>query len=174
MSMPVSVFYKVNFVYLIWFNGPWLQRPIDTTYKSAKSPGVRSDEVRLYHSPTCPPFSYFIRESFVEMNIGPISSPVAIFVLIGLGPRLVFIHFTMEKRLIPRKAGLIYFCVPFLILTPLCQIISYLSSSEFRNTVLWTNEKKPFLSDRTSSPIVSTSSMTKAKKSKTQKQPKNT
>ena len=52
MSMPVSVFYKVcfgNFVYLIWFNGPWLQRPIDTTYKSAKSPGVRSNEVRLYH-----------------------------------------------------------------------------------------------------------------------------
>ena len=51
MSMPVSVFYKVclgNFVYLIWFNGPWLQRPIDTTYKSAKSPGVRSNEVRLY------------------------------------------------------------------------------------------------------------------------------
>ena len=46
-----------------------------------------------------------------------ISSPAAIFVLIGLGPRLVFIHFVMEKRLIPRKAGLIYFCVPFMILT---------------------------------------------------------
>ena len=55
MSMPVSVFFIkfvwVNFVYLIWFNGPWLQRPIDTTYKSAKSPGVRSNEVRLYHYP---------------------------------------------------------------------------------------------------------------------------
>ena len=36
---------------LIWFNGPWLQRPIDTTYKSAKSPGVRSNEVRLYIIP---------------------------------------------------------------------------------------------------------------------------
>ena len=64
-----------------------------------------------------------------------ISSPAAIFVLIGLGPRLVFIHFVVEKRFIHRKAGLIYFCVPFMILTPVCQIISYLSSSEFRNTV---------------------------------------
>ena len=53
MSMPVSVFHKVclgNFVYLIRFNAPWLQRPIDTTYKSAKSPGVRSNGVRLYYT----------------------------------------------------------------------------------------------------------------------------
>ena len=54
-----------------------------------------------------------------------ISSHAAIFVLIGLGPRLVFIHFVMEKRFIPRKAGLIYFCVPFMILTPVCPISSY-------------------------------------------------
>ena len=85
-----------------------------------------------------------------------ISSPAAIFVLIGLGPRLIFIHFVMEKRFIPRKAGLVYFCVPFMILTPVCQISSYLSSSEFRNTVLRANEKKAFSSDRTSSPIVPT------------------
>ena len=83
-----------------------------------------------------------------------ISSHAAIFVLIGLGPRLVFIHFVMEKRFIPRKAGLVYFCVPFMILTPVCQIISYLSSSEFRNTVLRANEKKAFSSEQTSSPIV--------------------
>ena len=85
-----------------------------------------------------------------------ISSPAAIFVLIGLGPRLVFIHFIMEKRFIPRKAGLVYFCAPFMILTPVCQISSYLSSSEFRNTVLRANEKKAFSSERMSSLIVPT------------------
>ena len=85
-----------------------------------------------------------------------ISSPAAIFVLIGLGPRLVFIHFIMEKRFIPRKAGLVYFCAPLMILTPVCQISSYLSSSEFRNTVLRANEKKAFSSERMSSLIVPT------------------
>ena len=31
-------------------HGYKLQRPINTTYKSAKSPGVRSNEVRLYYT----------------------------------------------------------------------------------------------------------------------------
>ena len=76
---------------------------------------------------------YVPHQALVVCRDEHISSPAAIFVLIGLGPRLVFAHFTVEKRLIPRKDIL---CVPFMILTPVCQIILYLSSSEFRNTVL--------------------------------------
>ena len=52
---------------------------------------------------------YMPQQAQVVCRDEHISSPAAIFVLIRLGPRLVFIHFTVEKRLIPRKAGLIYF-----------------------------------------------------------------